>query len=901
MFLTKKIVFFIVFVLFLSNVFSSELDDYRVALSFYKDGFYELAEKNLSDFVENNKDSVFTKKALFFIALSRLNLKKYSDAIKNLLELKKEKNFDYEKDIDYYLALAYNKILNYNDSEKYLNKALSYIEDKNRIEKLIFLSIQNNLNLKNTNIALKKSKEYFEDNNFQKYKKEVKIFLTNYFLEEKDFNNLKQVLFSMLEETNKNEEKQKIFKNYLICLKELKEYDNVIDFFYKNIDYYDKEIYLLTSDVYIVKKNYNEAIDLLNKIYKNEKDNQILKKIGILYIESHKLKESIKIFEKITNDKESSLILADLYYKTGDKEKSYNLFKKVGINSLEADYFSLFFKICVELQKSQDIMDYFNFLDRISFLKEDLRKTILYKVGEVCYNEKNYKNASIVLDKWVLEFGNDKDIDKVLFMQGICQKNAKEYDKAIISFSELQKIGNKNEIYYESFVEKGETHFILQEYKFAIENYKQYLQNKVTDKRKKEVLLQLGNSYFNIKNYKESYKVYKEYALKYEDNEYIQNKIAISLLRAENYKEIVQYFEKKKNQNDYQKYLITFAYYKIGDYDNAIIQSDLLLGSKNNPYYQDIVYLNVLSLQEKNQFDKVISNFDLIEKNIKLQNNKQKNIVILKEFFKIFIKIGNLEQGERVFEENVSLEAKFYKADIYLRNIYLTESKTIFLDLIKDSLNKFDNKQLLTMFECFNYTQNFTEANLVLDFLIANNKDETLILKKLNILKMQNDVEGIDKLASSIDKDYLKEYIFATKNYLQKNDYDEFKNYLIDKLKNRDVENYFTKELLLTLVKLNFDNKKYKETIENIEKIPEKVINSLSPEFKYLLALSYLNIDDEKKALLELLKIFYVYSYDNYWVYQSVKKVLEIYQKKSDTDKYNKTLKMFEEKYFKFH
>ena len=86
MFLTKKIVFFIVFVLFLSNVFSSELDDYRVALSFYKDGFYELAEKNLSDFVENNKDSVFTKKALFFIALSRLNLKKYSDAIKNGLK-----------------------------------------------------------------------------------------------------------------------------------------------------------------------------------------------------------------------------------------------------------------------------------------------------------------------------------------------------------------------------------------------------------------------------------------------------------------------------------------------------------------------------------------------------------------------------------------------------------------------------------------------------------------------------------------------------------------------------------------------------------------------------------------------------------------------------------------------
>ena len=183
----------------------------------------------------------------------------------------------------------------------------------------------------------------------------------------------------------------------------------------------------------------------------------------------------------------------------------------------------------------------------------------------------------------------------MLFIYGVSLKNEKRYSDAIVEFSKIQKRGKKDEIYYESFVEKGEIYFILEEYRDAIDNYKLYLQNKSYNGRKKEVLLQLSNGYYNIKNYKLAYQNYKNYLTLYGDSEDIQNKIAYSLLKDDNYKEILAFFGERQKTYDFQKYLIVLSNYKLKEFEKAIQTSNDLLIKSNNNYYYDISYINLMS------------------------------------------------------------------------------------------------------------------------------------------------------------------------------------------------------------------------------------------------------------------------------------------------------------------
>ncbi|HOV15616.1 MAG TPA: tetratricopeptide repeat protein, partial [Spirochaetota bacterium] len=454
------------------------------------------------------------------------------------------------------------------------------------------------------------------------YKNEISKILINHFMDTKDYYNASQVLESMIFIKQSEENQRNIFHNYILCLKELKRYDEAIDFFNKNVNFFDRAIYEMISDIYYEKNQKQQALEMLKKIFYNGKTLIILKKMVTILLEQNKITDAIKILENEGRDLDLDLLLSELYYKDKRMENSFEIMSKININKFRNSNLILFFKVCLELDKIDYIKKYINHLDKLMILTASERENILYKLGEIFYNENDFKNANTIFARYLKEFQSGSFYEKMLFMYGVSLKNDKRYSDAIVEFSKIQKTGKKDEVYFESFVEKGEIHFTLQEYKNAIDNYKQYLANKNFDRRKKEVLLQLGNSFFNIKNYKFAYDTYKKYLNDYEDTEQIQNKIAYSLLKDDNYAEILKYFGNKSKTYDFQKYLIILSHYKLKQFEKTIQISSELLKNNKAKYFYDLAYLNVMSRIETNYYNEIDNLYQMVTNELKTNDEK---------------------------------------------------------------------------------------------------------------------------------------------------------------------------------------------------------------------------------------------------------------------------------------
>ncbi len=891
----KKILVFTLLLLS-SNLFSDDADEFRAAYSFFKDGYYDLAEINFKEFVSAYEVSIYSKKAFFYLALSQLEQRKFENALSSFLSLKNEKEFEYFDEVEYYLALLYGQTGDYQNSLKYIEKINKTLKETERIEKLAFLEVQNLLKLGNMKGSLEKSKEYFENSSFKRYKKEVSKILINRFMETKDFYNASKVLEAMLFFENEDESKKAIFHNYILCLKELKQFNEAKDFFKKNVNYFDKSLYEMVSDIYYDSNDKEDALNILKQIFYRDKSFEILKKIVTIYLEQDRIKDAVLLLEEENRDIELSLILSELYYKEDKIKESYNILSSIDLNSFKRPNLIIFFKICLELNKKNDFKKYIDRLDKLMILSPDERENLLYKLGEIFYNDSEYRNSNVVLKRYLTEYRNGENYEKILFMYGVSLKNDKRYDDSIVEFSKIHKSGKKDEIYYEAFTEKGEIYFILQEYKNAVESYKQYLNNKKYDARKKEVLLQLGNAYFNIKNYNLAYDVYRQYLLQYEDNEVIQSKIAYSLLKIDNYAEIISFFSKKDKIYDFQKYLLVLSHYKLKDYVKAIEISNAFLEEKSSKYAYDIAYINLSSRVEINDFNEIDSLYDKTRKLIEI--NDQKSLAMKKEFFRIYVREGKTENALKIFPEEKDIDIVFFIGETFYKNLYL-EKSSFYFKKIFESKEKFEKNELASALECFILQKEYAFALEIIDYLLREDKnDVALNFKKADIILKDFDLEY---KTQNISNNRVLEYFNAKKEYILKNKYSEFKNLLTEKLNDEGIEDIYGRKLLLEFVRLQYERGDHKEVINRVNKIPEKVINTLTAEFKFLLAQSYLRVENEKRALMEFLKIFYLYPYDNYFVEAAIKEVLKIYEKNGEIKKHEKTLKMFEEKYFKIH
>ena len=558
----KIIISLCLVVLSVSLSFSGETDKYKMSLQLYNDGFIDVAGKSFAEFLADYPTSMYRQRATYYLALTEIQAEDYPNAVKHLTAVANDPKFEFYNDVLHYLTLGCFSIGQYADSERYLvltlqRNVVTEQSDLAEYEKLLYISIINNINLKKYQKALDKADDYFRHSHFTVYRYDIEKYLLNYYIAGQDYENAAEMCRMIFEEPKLNvTDKILVEYDYILSLYELRKYDEAIEFFQNHITYYNESLYLLISEAYGKNGDNQQMIKYLNDVYARSGDKDILVRIASLAVADGDYDKAISSLEGYAKkDNAMMQMLGDMYYRKNEFAKAFEWFNKVGISNLTDENFQLYFNCIVTLGKTNLIPTFYESLARLKNVSIEARNNILYKMAETFYNSGDYQKSERVMSMWLSEFVGDEHYDKVLFMQAMTLKKNRKYDRAIVELSKLQKYDQSKKIddniYRESFAEKGELYFMIREYHSAIESYKKYVAFSPTPKRYAPVMLQLGNAYYNIKDYNNAYKTYTAYIDKVGASEQLYTKVANSLLKPEKYDEIKSYFTNKKNIGDY--------------------------------------------------------------------------------------------------------------------------------------------------------------------------------------------------------------------------------------------------------------------------------------------------------------------------------------------------------------
>ncbi|MBP5705874.1 MAG: tetratricopeptide repeat protein, partial [Spirochaetales bacterium] len=470
----KKVLVRIIIALFLAflslnAVFSGETDKYKMSLQLYNDGFIDVAGKSFAEFLADYPTSMYRQRATYYLALTEIQAEDYPNAVKHLSAVVGDTKFEFYNDVLHYLTLGCFSIGQYADSEKYLALALqrnvvTEQSDLEEYEKLLYISIINNINLKKYQKALAKADDYFRHSHFTVYRYDIEKYLLNYYINGQDYENAAEMCRMIFEEPKLTvTDKILVEYDYIRSIYELRKYDEAIAIFQNNITYYNESLYLLISEAYGKNGDNQMMIKYLNDVYARSGDKDILVRIASLAVADGDYDKAISFLESYTHkDNAMMQMLGDMYYRKNNFAKAFEWFNKVGAAGLTDENFQLYFNCVVSLNRTDLIPTFYMSLDRLKNVSAEARNHILYKMAETFYNSGDMSKAEKVMAMWLSEFVGDTHYDKVLFMQAMTLKKNKKYDRAIVELSKLQKFkkNEEDEIFRESFAEKGELYFL---------------------------------------------------------------------------------------------------------------------------------------------------------------------------------------------------------------------------------------------------------------------------------------------------------------------------------------------------------------------------------------------------------------------------------------------------------
>ena len=908
--LVKIIISLCLVALSVSLSFSGETDKYKMSLQLYNDGFIDVAGKSFAEFLADYPTSMYRQKATYYLALTEIQAEDYPNAVKHLTAVANDPKFEFYNDVLHYLTLGCFSIGQYGDSEKYLALALqrnvvTEQSDLEEYEKLLYISIINNINLKKYQKALAKADDYFRHSHFTVYRYDIEKYLLNYYINGQDYENAAEMCRMIFEEPKLNvTDKILVEYDYILSLYEMRKYDEAIEFFQNHITYYNESLYLLISEAYGKNGDNQSMIKYLNDVYARSGNKDILVRIASLAVADGDYDKAITMLEGYpAKDNAMQQMLGDMYYRKNVYAKAFEWYNKVGITGLTDENFQLYFNCIVNLNRTDLIPSFYPYLDRLQNVTIEARNNILYKMAETFYNSGDYLKAEKVMSMWLSEFVGDTHYDKVLFMQAMTLKKNKRYDRAIVELSKLQKYDQskkiEDNIYRESFAEKGELYFVIREYHSAIESYKKYVAFTPAPKRYAPVMLQLGNAYYNIKDYNNAYKTYTAYIDKVGASEDLYTKVANSLLKPEKYDEIKSYFTDKKNIGDYASYVLYYANYKTKSAEGAAITQQVVNQNRNSEYMLDMIYLSVLARNENKNTDGIEEEYRLAQPFLTGYKKEQteKVLAIKNEYLKAFISIGHSETAMTVYQETDPATLYFVGKSFY-DGVYMDAAKRYFdLILEKEYLTHYENAKLTLITEFYSDCGDWQSALEVASALIERNISDMTLLTAYQFAFRLGQTEKCNELASQFKNVLLRDYANVTAEYFADGNRAKYKKAVFALINQKKIDNILSRQILLHYIRLEYEDGDYSQVLTCTSKIPEKEFPSLSPEFKYIEASSMLGLHNEKKASAEFLKIFYIYQTKPYWVEKAVRQIVEIYRAAGDEDKAAKVIKMFDERF----
>lgn len=903
--ISNKVCLVLLLVFAVQFSFADDLEDFRAAYALYKDGFYDIAARAFEEAAAHYPASSMYNDMLYYQALALLKQNKMRETLPPLWKLFNKKDYKYYNDVLYYLSLNNHMLENYGDSEKALTRLLPVEKDSQRREKLLYITIKNNFMLKRKSECFKFAQEYVDTRGFDKYRAEVLRLQTDLYLQEEDYENALIRMDLLLPYNSSPEELSVLRYNYLYALYMTNRDKEAVTFFERSGFAFSRDLYFLMSDIYYRSGKLDKAYDLLDEIYKNTKLEEAARRQALIDYERDRFANALSLLENRTNENYLPFFKSDLAYRVGEKEKSLFYIKKIAPEKMTQSELQLYYQLAAELEKTEEYYVFIKQPNLLNKLVKEERDLVLYNLAAFCFNEQDYENAGMLMKRWLAEFSGDERYDSVLYMSAVTLNHLKRYQEAVIEFTKLQKLNKKNRIYYESMVDKGEAYFLLYEYGSAIRSYENYLANNVTSERKKDALLQLGNAYFNIKRYDKAYKSYLKYETDYGRSDMIEQKIAETLLKDKDFGEIQTYFGKRMSKgakkpqfSPYSFFVYLYSCFQREDYPAVAAQKNNLPNYSSSSYYADMLYILVMACQKMQAEDELAA---IYESNRDIPDNES-GLKVKKALFKSFLKIRRVDLADELFV-NKDSDLLYFLGDAYAASLYLDEAARNFILLFESNPTNLSYPQLVKIYKTMFSGRKLEAALAAAEYLCK--LFPTVVepqIYRFNVLYYLNDIQRINQvITDSVKARDSLFYSFAqySVEYLKNQNAKSYLKNLQSLLDKVDIDKPAVREIVRMIIEVSLQTENYKTAASVINKIPSSKMNHLDAESRYNEALLYEKNKNQDKAVDLLLKIFYLYPSDVFWVEKSIREVLRIYEERGDTERSARIINMFEEKYFR--
>ncbi len=742
------------------TIFSDEsLQLYEAGKKAFSVGLYSIALENFEQYLNTGEGEKHLE-SLYLSGISSYYLKKYSKSISYLTGIEKEyfTSVYYKKSL-YWLALNNYYLGKYSESRDLFKKNIDIGKDYLDIS-LLFHGLAS-LQLGDDVSGIESFKRVIEDNSFnQRYRVEAIYRLGTLYLEKKEFNNALITLYKIV-------------------------YD------YPSSKYYNDSIRIV-ADIYFVLEEWENALRFYEQILDTNIDSRsVIKRLATIYTKIGEKEKSADYLSRYLRefgpDLDVVLNLADIYSVSSRPYDAIELYKTANLNS--------------EVSAGQ--------------IEENL-----FRIGNLYYNNKDYKNAYInfsMVDR--------KESLYLTVLSGI------QSGGEVLSY--IKKLNNR---YYDTDFARD-----------SINRYVNFLQDKGDMELIEEFLLYITDLYPENIEYSLTYGEFLlvhnrlDDSIKYLSKGYVNNsgyysnivyKLGWIYYQKEEYARSIEYFDKiSLADSEYTKalYSKSMANYKLGNYIEGK-QGFLNLLNLDTPYNSEINFF--LGLIEKNNYNYQLAMeyFSESQSDSKLHFDSLENIAWCYYYLKDYI--NALDIYTQLWELEPDITYKFNIGNCYYYLMEYEKALKSYNEVTRVS-GKMQNSafyksvEILFLLErdeegyakVMEYIKTFPDSELPGELLISladnnfnNNKIDKAIVNYLKII----DIFKKNKFG-------LKARFKLAQCYSLKGDYKASLEYYIGSIKDRDI--YFDQSVSEVVVLLSeienpeftFNAKEFIES-ENIDK-----------------------------------------------------------------------------------
>lgn len=415
-----------------------------------------------------------------------------------------------------------------------------------------------------------------------------------------------------------------------------------------------------------------------------------------------------------------------------------------------------------------------------------------YKLGYEFYSLKDYTVAVEELKK-ALTIKSDYPHARYLLAE--CYFQQKEYKLAQVEYERVVTDSEINEYTDDALWGSGWCYYLLEEYKEASKRFSKLLNDFPDSDLALQVSHKLGKSYFKENNYPETIKVYQEFLEKYSE------------------------YQGKEIEEAY--YLLGQAYLRSGKYKEAEeVFNNLLFLFPGFELASEVKYYNGLSLFKENKYEEAIVQLKDLISETEIEDKKKEEaqyllarcLLNLQEYSKAIKNLESLKQLE--VEDSILEKVSFDLGLAYSRQ---GDKEKAILEF-QEFIEKYPQSELINSahFELGTDLYDLKKYKLALSELKKISTDEALYLRG-KASKELGDQEG--EIAA------------------------------FEELREKYPRSNFSQEAYFVLGNNYYNQKRYKEAIEEFDKIVQFFPQSpLLSESNYWMGWSYFKLADYKKA-----------------------------------------------------